>query len=60
MFLAYDRTNMLCTCKQQLSLHNHVTSIPNEVACLMRCIVVSPSTVLLVDSHADYATASGL
>lgn len=43
-------------CGDQLSLHNHIISILPEVACLMRCNVVIPSTVLLVDSHVDYAS----
>ncbi len=45
--------------KHQLSLHKHVISIPAEVECLMRCSVVIPSTVLLVDSRADYAVVAG-
>lgn len=47
------------SCKHQLSLHRHIASIPSEVACLMRCSVVIPSTVLLVDSRADYAIVAG-
>ncbi len=45
--------------KHQLSLHKHVISIPAEVECLMRCSAVIPSTVLLVDSRAEYAVVAG-
>lgn len=44
--------------EQQLSLHNHIISIFPEVACLMRCSVVIPSAVLLVDSQADYTAVA--